>query len=169
MTNDQQQSALTLDAALRDQLINELGTLQKERMAQQQALREQKTQETAAKEELFLELLDLFDSLEFLLDYMAVHPELPPEFVKRLPKSLSIVQKKLLGVLDRRQVQPLELEGNKPNFDYCRVVECEVHPDLEEQTIIKIVRQGFRHREKILRPIEVITSKRESAAGEPED
>ncbi len=164
MTNDQGQSALTLDAALRDELVNELGNLQKERMALQQALREQKTQATAAKEELFLELLDVFDALEFLLDYMKSHAELPPEFVKRLPKSLSIVQKKLLGVLDRRQVQPLELEGTKPNFDWCRVVECELHPELEDQSIIKIVRQGFRHGDKILRPIEGITSNKESAA-----
>jgi molecular chaperone GrpE len=158
MTPDQ---PLTLNPELRDQLINKLGTLQKERVALQQALREQNTQEIAAKEELFLELLDVFDALEFLLDYMDQQSELPPQFIKRLPKSLSIVQKKLLGVLDRRQVEPLELEGTQPNFDLCRVVEREVRSDLDDQTITKVVRQGFRHGEKILRPIEIITSKSE--------
>jgi molecular chaperone GrpE len=158
MTPDQ---PLTLNPELRDQLINKLGTLQKERVALQQALREQNTQEIAAKEELFLELLDVFDALEFLLDYMDQQSELPPQFIKRLPKSLSIVQKKLLGVLDRRQVEPLELEGTQPNFDLCRVVEREVRSDLDDQTITKVVRQGFRHGKKILRPIEIITSKSE--------
>ncbi|MEC4805988.1 MAG: nucleotide exchange factor GrpE [Jaaginema sp. PMC 1079.18] len=155
MTPDQ---PLILNPELRDYLIRELGTLQKERVALQQALREQKTQEIAAKEELFLELLDVFDAVEFLLDYMDQQSELHPQFIKRLPKSLSIVQKKLLGVLDRRQVRPLELQGTKPNFDLCRVVEREVRSDLDDQTITKVVRQGFRHGEKILRPIEVITS-----------
>lgn len=32
--------------------------------------------------------------------------------------------------------------------------------DLEEQTITKVVRQGFRVEDKVLRPIEVITSKK---------
>lgn len=155
MTPDQ---PLILNPELRDYLVRELGTLKKERVALQQALREQKTQEIAAKEELFLELLDVFDAVEFLLDYMDQQSELHPQFIKRLPKSLSIVQKKLLGVLDRRQVSPLELQGTKPNFDLCRVVEREVRSDLEDQTITKVVRQGFRHGEKILRPIEVITS-----------
>lgn len=155
MTPDQ---PLILNPELRDYLVHELGTLKKERVALQQALREQKTQEIAAKEELFLELLDVFDALEFLLDYMDQQSELHPQFIKRLPKSLSIVQKKLLGVLDRRQVKPLELQGTKPNFDLCRVVEREVRSDVDDQTITKVVRQGFRHGEKILRPIEVITS-----------
>jgi len=153
---------LTLNAELRDQLINKLGTLQKERVGLQQELREQKSQAIAAKEELFLELFDVFDAVEFLLDYMEQNSELPPQFIQRLPKSLSIVQKKLLGVLQRRQVELLELEGTKPDFDFCRVVEREVRSDVEDQTITKVVRQGFRHGDKILRPIEVITSKKES-------
>lgn len=153
---------LTFNAELRDQLVNELGNLQKERVGLQQELREQKSHAIAAKEELFLELFDVFDAVEFLLDYMEQHSELPPQFIQRLPKSLSIVQKKLLGVLQRRQVELLELEGTKPDFDFCRVVEREVRSDVEDQTITKIVRRGFRHGDKILRPIEVITSKKES-------
>ncbi|KOR36932.1 MULTISPECIES: nucleotide exchange factor GrpE [Planktothricoides] len=153
---------LTFNAELRDQLVNELGNLQKERVGLQQELREQKSQSIAAKEELFLEIFDVFDAVEFLLDYMDQHSELSPQFIQRLPKSLSIVQKKLLGVLQRRQVELLELEGTKPDFDFCRVVEREVRSDVEDQTITKIVRRGFRHGDKILRPIEVITSKKES-------
>jgi molecular chaperone GrpE len=153
---------LTLNTELRDQLVNEVGNLQKERVGLQQELREEKSQALADKEELFLELFDVFDAVEFLLDYMEQHSELPPQFIKRLPKSLSIVQKKLLGVLQRRQVELLELEGTKPDFDFCRVVEREVRSDVEDQTITKIVRRGFRHGDKILRPIEVITSKKES-------
>lgn len=153
---------LRFNSELRDQLVNKLGNLEKERVGLQQELREQKSQAIAAKEELFLELFDVFDAVEFLLDYMEKHSELPPQFIQRLPKSLSIVQKKLLGVLQRRQVELLELEGTKPDFDFCRVVEREVRSDVEDQTITKIVRRGFRHGEKILRPIEVITSKKES-------
>lgn len=150
---------ITLNHEQRDHLIQELGTLIKQRVSLQQALREQQEQAITANEELFLELLEAVDALEALLDYMANHPELSAQFVKRLPKSLASVQHKFLSVLERRQVSPLEFQGIKPDFSLCRVVDREVRTDLEDQTITKVVRRGFRSANKILRPVEVITSK----------
>ncbi len=72
---------------------------------------------------------------------------------------MGAVHRKFLGVLAKRQVVPIELEGTQPNFDLCRVVDREVRSDLPDQTITKILRRGFHSGKKILRPTEVITSK----------
>jgi molecular chaperone GrpE len=143
----------------RDLLQQELKTFYKERVLLQQALREQRTQVAAATEDLFLELLEVGDALEALLDYLTTNPNPSPEFLQRLPRSMGAVHRKFLGVLAKRQVCPIELEGTQSDFDLCRVVDREVRADLPDKTITKILRQGFRLGEKILRPVEVITSK----------
>jgi molecular chaperone GrpE len=155
-----QLSILKLSDEQRNQLQQELGILLKERMSLKQALQQQSEKATSEKEELFLELLEVFDALEFFLNYVAENPDPNPKFFKRLPKSLGSIQKKLLNILERRQVQPIDFQETKPDYSVCQVVDREERDDLEEQTITKVVRQGFRVENKILRPIEVITSKK---------
>lgn len=160
--NNAESSFFQVNSELRQKLITVLGSLEKEKLSLQQSLRKQKSQQIADQEELFLELLDIFDALDSLLGYMKENPDLPPRFVKRLPRSISIIQNKLLGVLGRRDIQVLDFDITAPNFEICRVVEREDRrrdPNVEE---IKIVRQGFRAAEKILRPVEVIIYEDES-------
>ncbi|MGB3757746.1 MAG: nucleotide exchange factor GrpE, partial [Rivularia sp. (in: cyanobacteria)] len=113
----------------------------------------------ASSEDLYLELLEVGDALENLLEYLASNSELTPEICQRLPKNMGAIHRKLLNVLKKRQISPIELEEIQPDFDLCRVVEREVRSDLADQTITKIVRRGFRLGETILRSAEVITSK----------
>lgn len=151
---------LKLNNEQRNQLQQELGILLKEKMSLKQALQQQGENAISEKEELFLELLEVFDTLEFFLNYIEENPEPNPKFFKRLPKSLGIIQKKLLNILERRQVLPIVFQDNKPDYRICQVVDREEREDLEEQTITKVVRQGFSVEDKVLRPIEVITSKK---------
>ena len=151
---------LKLTDEQRNQLQQELGNLLKERMSLKQALQQQGETTNSEKEELFLELLEVFDALEFFLNYIQENPDPNPKFFKRLPKSLGTIQKKLLNILERRKVQPIEFQATKPDYNVCQVVDREEREDLEEQTITKVVRQGFRVENKVLRPIEVITSKK---------
>ncbi|MGK7874388.1 MAG: nucleotide exchange factor GrpE [Xenococcaceae cyanobacterium] len=145
-----------------NQLLQGIKKLLKKNVSLQQSLRKQQGEASTENEKLFLELLEVVDTLEPLLKYIEEHPDLDPKFIKRLPKSFRVIQKKLLNILSKRQVQPLEIqEGDRPNFNLCRVVECEVRDDLEDQTITKIVRRGFRLEDRILRPVEVITSKKQ--------
>lgn len=159
MSNTPQTYILTQE--LRDLLMQEIGTLKKQNVSLQQSLREQQTGAAAATEDLILEILEVGDALEALLDYLANNPNPSPEFLGRLPKSLGAVHRKFLSVLKKRQVVPIVLEGTQPDFNLCRVVDREVRTDLADQTITKIVRQGFHLGEKMLRPTEVITSKPE--------
>ncbi len=151
---------LKLNDEQRNQLQQELGILLKEKMSLKQALQLQAEQATSEKEELFLEMLEIFDALEFFLNWIEENPDPNPKFFKRLPKSLGTIQKKLLNILERRQVEPIEFQDTKPDYSVCQVVDREEREDLEEQTITKVVRQGFRVEDKVLRSIEVITSKK---------
>ncbi len=150
---------LQLSPQLRAELVRQLGQLKQQNAILAQNLREQKSKAAIAQEELFLELLEVTDALEFLLNFMDEHPNFSDRFLQRLPKSLGSIQRKLLAVLERRQVSAIALEGDRPNFEFCRVVDREVRDDLEDQTITCVVRQGFRWEDKVLRPVEVITSK----------
>ena len=160
-TNNHQMSQIKLSNEIRDLIVKEIGTLLKQQVSLKQTLREQDSQNQAANEELFLELLEVVDALEFLMEYMANNPDPSPQFIQRLPKSVGSVHKKLLNILGKRQVTPIELEGNQLDFELCKVVDREIKPDQPPQTITKVVRQGFRVKDKVLRPIEVITSKLE--------
>ena len=150
---------LILTQADCEKLIEKIGTLEKDNMLLKQSLREQQTKSVASSEDLFLELLEVGDALETLLEYLASNSELTPEICQRLPRNIGAIHRKLLNVLKKRQISPIELEKTQPDFDLCRVLEREVRSDLADQTITKIVRRGFILGETILRPAEVITSK----------
>ena len=149
-----------LNEAQRNKIQQEMGTLLKEKMSLKQSLKQHSDRAESEKEELFLELLEVFDALDFFLDYLAENPEPSPKLFKRLPKSIGTIKKKLLNILEKRQVKQLELDDNKPDYSVCQVVDRETREDLAEQTITKIVRQGFKVESKILRPIEIITSEK---------
>ncbi|MDV3001934.1 MAG: Protein GrpE [Chroococcopsis gigantea SAG 12.99] len=151
---------LQLDNEQRESLIEKLGNLLKDKTQLQQALTESVITNQAGKEELFIELLEVFDALESLIDYVKDNGEVNSGSLKRLPKSLTAVQKKLLTVLERRGVTVIQLEESQPDFKTCQVVDREIRDDIEDNTITKVVRQGFNIGEKILRPVEVITSQK---------
>ncbi|HEY9693815.1 MAG TPA: nucleotide exchange factor GrpE [Oculatellaceae cyanobacterium] len=144
----------------RDHLFIEIGKMLKQKVVLQQTLREQKEQASSFSEDIFLELLEVVDALQFLLDYLVENPNPSPELIGNMPNSLAAVQKKFLSVLAKRQLHQLEITGTKPDFSICKVIDCEVRNDLEESTITKVVRRGFRFGDKVIRPIEVITSKK---------
>jgi len=138
---------------------DELAELYQKRGILTQQIHEQKQQHQAENEELFLEILEIFDSLEFLLNYLQDNPDLTAEAIKRLPKSIQSIQKKLLLTLAKRKVKKIELTDEKPDFNFCQVIDQEIRDDIEEHNITKITRQGFDYDGKILRPVEVIVAK----------
>jgi molecular chaperone GrpE len=144
-----------------NQTINQISALLKSERLLKQIVENEKDKNQSFQEELFLELLEIFDSLESLLSYLEENPEPSSRFIKRLPKSIGAVQKKLLTILERKNVNLIELQDLKPDFKVCQVVDQEIRNDVEEHTITKIVRQGFKIGENTLRPVEIITAKKE--------
>ena len=144
------------------QIEQELGTTLKELELLKQSLRQQQQQFQADREQILLELLEVFDAMESPIAYLQANPEIPPQFIKRLPKILGNIQQKLSLVLAKRQVNQIEIQGDKPDFTCCQVVDRQERHDLEARTIIKVVRQGFRLGDRILRPVEIITAHNQS-------
>jgi molecular chaperone GrpE len=144
------------------QLEHKLKTDAKQLEELRQALRQQQQDFQSEKEQIFLELLEVFDALEYPIEYLRNTPEIAPQFLKRLPKSLAAIQQKLSIALARQQVTPIVLATTQPDFSCCQVVGREDRTDLQDQTITKVVRQGFRCGNKILRPVEIITAKNEN-------
>ena len=148
----------TISQAQQQQAIEEVGSLLKQRLSLQQSLATQVATDTANNEQLFLELLEIFDTLESLCDYLQNNPQLTARTIERLPKSLKTIQTKLLSTLARRQVERIEIT-NPSDLHQCQIVDAQIDAEVEIATISKVVRQGFTIGERLLRPVEVIVSK----------
>jgi molecular chaperone GrpE len=149
-----------LSESQRQDTVNALGQLLNQKVAAQQTLQEYQAQSNEFNEKLYLEILDVLDAIEPLITYMSDNAELNPKFIKRLPKSFSNIQQKLLSILERRNISAIESDASELDFNVTRVVGHEVHDELNEMTVVKIVRQGFCWDKKVLRPTEVIISKK---------
>jgi molecular chaperone GrpE len=157
--NYQKQSSacnLIISQEQRQQTIDQVRFLLKERISLQQSLANQEAKNTADNEQLFLEFLEIFDALESLINYFETIPELSERAIKRLPKSLDTIQSKLLATLARKQVKKIEITSIESDLDLYQVVETQINPEVQIPKITKVIRQGFKIGEQLLRPVEVI-------------
>ena len=151
----QPEYCLVISQAQQQQTIDQIGLLLKERRSLQQAFANCTTENTASSEQLFLELLEIFDALESLIDYFKDNRQLTERAIERLPKSIGTIQSKLLAILARRQVEKMARTDLESNLDLCQIVDTQINPDLTTPVITKVVRQGFKIGEYLLRPVEV--------------
>lgn len=145
--------------AQQQQAIAQIGSLLKERLSLQQSLANQSANNTSSNEQLFLELLEIFDTLESLIDYFNSNPQPTERAVNRLPKTLNTIQSKLLATLARQQVQIVEIDDTAPEWHLYQVVDTQIDPTATTQTVSKVVRRGFTIRDRLLRPVEVIVAR----------
>ena len=153
---------LTLTHEQRQQILQDVQKMLKEQVVLEQAIWNEQEKNKADNEMLFLELIEIFDSLESLINYLSSNTDKSSPLLTRFSKSLKSIQNKLLILLEKREVNLVDFQESKPDFKLCQVVDKEIRNDLEEQTITQIIRQGFQQGEKLLRPVEVIISKKET-------
>lgn len=110
-------------------------------------------------DQLYLELVELLDSVESIILTISNCSEPNPRLWKRLPKNLTAFRDRLLLILSRRSVSPIEYECNTVNFDLCNVVETEQSSELADGTILEILKTGYYVEDRILRPLDVVTVK----------
>lgn len=149
---------LIISKAIQQQTIEQIGCLLKERLSLQQSLADRVATHTSSNEQLFLEILEIFDTLESLIDYLQNNPKLTEKAIERIPKSLNTIQSKLLATLARRQVQRVEIT-DPSDLQFCQIVDTQIESGVTVPTISKVVRQGFKIEERLLRPVEVIVQK----------
>jgi molecular chaperone GrpE len=150
---------LLISQSQQQETIDRVGLLLKEKLSLQQSLINQLAENTANNEQLYLELLEIFDALESLIDYFKNNPQLTERTIARLPKSLSTIQSKLLSTLAKQQVELINTIDTYPDWSLYQIIDTQIDPSLTAPVVRKVVRQGFKKETKILRPVEVIVDK----------
>ena len=159
MQSSSQIDYLVITQAQQQQTIEQIGILLKERLSLQQSLANQSTTNIAANEQLFLELLEIFDALESLIDYFKNNAQLTEKAIVRLPKSLNTINSKLLAIFAKKQVKVIAATDTEPDWNLYQIVDTQINPQITTPTVTKVVRQGFKIGEQLLRPVEVIVEK----------
>ncbi len=150
---------LVITKEQQQQTIEQIGLLLKENFSLQQSLTDRTTTNIANNEQLFLEILEIFDALESLLEYFKTNSQLTERAVNRIPKSIDTIQNKLLTILAKQQVEIIEVVDSTPNSQFYQIVDTQINPTAIAPTITKVVRQGFKHGNNLLRPVEIIIEK----------
>lgn len=133
-------------------------SFQKEIVELKHELADEKQRSYKKEQNLLIELFETLDAFGYLLDNLK-NKENPDRSIKRTIKNLESIQRKLLRILENRGINKIEFPENKAIFGLCKIIETQQDDELAEQTIIKIVKNGFRRGDEIIRPAEVITVK----------
>ncbi|WPL16380.1 heat shock protein GrpE [Thiorhodovibrio winogradskyi] len=125
--------------------------------------REAQDREAQDKEnDFFLELvvraLDAFENL-----FNKLNQDSLDKSTKRAFNSFGAIQRKLRRLLEAQGIKQLEFPAGRAEIGRCKVIETQATDEVEEGTILAVVRGGYRRGEQILRPAEVITASRGQA------
>ena len=108
-----------------------------------------------ANERLFKELLPIFDNFERAL-------EDPSNDIKSLKEGLAMILKQFSSFLQKEKVVPVEAIGKKFNPMIHEVLTSEESSENEENTIISQFVKGYTINNRVIRPSQVVISKKPS-------
>ena len=112
-----------------------------------------------ANERLFKELLPIFDNFERALGD-------PSNDIKSLKEGLEMILKQFSSFLEKERVEPIEAIGKKFDPMIHEVLTSEESSEHEENTIISQFVKGYMINNRVIRPSQVVISKKPSL--EPE-
>lgn len=138
---------------LQEKLVNfqrDIINLSQELQAKEQAFQD-------VEDHLLLELMLVLDAFENIFSHLEDQAETFDKSVRRALKSFTRIQNKVMRILEERGVEQVAFPDGKAVVGLCKVVETQAVEGREEGEIILIVRHGYRHGERVLRPAEVIT------------
>ena len=108
-----------------------------------------------ANERLFKELLPIFDNFERAL-------EDPSSDIKSFKEGLEMILKQFSSFLEKEKVEPIEAIGKKFNPMIHEVLTSEESSENEENTIISQFVKGYTINNRVIRPSQVVISKKQS-------
>ena len=114
-----------------------------------------------ANERLFKELIPIFDNLERAL-------EDPSNDTKSLKEGLEMILKQFSAFLGKEKVEPIKAIGEKFDPMVHEVLTSEEANEHEENTIISEFVKGYTINNRVLRPSQVVISKKPSPESENE-
>ena len=108
-----------------------------------------------ANERLFKELLPIFDNFERAL-------EDPSSDIKSFKEGLEMILKQFSSFLEKEKVEPIEAIGKKFDPMIHEVLTSEESSENEENTIISQFIKGYTINNRVIRPSQVVISKKPS-------
>ena len=99
----------------------------------------------------------VLDAFENIFNSLEDKAETFDKSMRRALKSFTRIQSKIRRILEARGVEQIALPDGKAVVGLCKVVETQAVEGREEGEIISVVRHGYRHGDRVLRPAEVIT------------
>jgi len=126
---------------------------QKHQLAQQQ---DQFMQREQSYYMGLFEILDAFENIDTILE--SRQDELDKS-ARMLGRNIRSIHKKTSRLVKSAEIVPIEFPENRAIMNLCKVVETRPDPDLENETILSIVKNGYMNRSDgtVLRKAEVVT------------
>ena len=124
-----------------------------------QALHQQEEASWAREKALHLSLFEILDAFESLEETIRAKEEGMDKTSRSLAKNIRAIHRKILRMLEANHITQIEFPDGKARMDYCKVVDTSEAPDMENETILTIVKNGYiqEHIGTVLRKAEVIT------------
>ena len=119
-------------------------------------------------------LLPVLDTLEAILSQTQEFPAEEQAYFQNWLRSLSACQKRLLRVLEREGLAPIEAVGRPVDLSVHDVIKVHPRPHVEEPRVVEELEKGYRFRDRVLRDAKVIAEvpleqTQNSVAGETRD
>lgn len=113
----------------------------------------------ARQKELYLNLFEILDAFEAIEETIQAKEETMDKTARLLSRNIRAIHRKILRMLQANHVSRIEFPDRMARMDYCKVLETREIPDLKNETIITIVKNGYIHEGTgaVLRKAEVIT------------
>ncbi|MFC1851590.1 nucleotide exchange factor GrpE [candidate division CSSED10-310 bacterium] len=122
-------------------------------------LAQQQEQAANREKELFRTLIEIVDAFDHLDETIAAKEPSFDKTTKSLVKNMRSIQKKLKRLLSGNNIIKIEFPDNKASIQNCKIVETRPGADLENETILLVVKPGYINQvsKQVLRKAEVIT------------
>ncbi len=112
------------------------------------------------KEKAFrLGLLDILDAFETIEETIEAKKDRYDKSARMLSKNIRAVHRKLTRLMKSDGVIKMDFPGNRASMDRCKVLDVREAPEMENETILTIVKNGYINKKdgSVLRKAEVIT------------
>jgi molecular chaperone GrpE (heat shock protein) len=108
---------------------------------------------------LSLSLLDILDAFENIDETIEAKKDKFDKTTRMLGKNIRSVHKKLIRLMKSGAIVKMEFPDNKARMDYCIIVDTRQEPDMENEAIVSVVKNGYVNKQDgtVVRKAEVIT------------
>jgi len=108
---------------------------------------------------LALGLLDILDAFENIDETIEAKKDKFDKTARMLSKNIGSVHKKLIRLMKSIDIVKMEFPDNKARIDYCKIIDTRPEPEMENETIVSVVKNGYVNKQdgSVVRKAEVIT------------